>query len=199
MIIGLTGGIGSGKSTVAGFFRELGIPVYDSDKEAKDLMEESSEVKGAIIKLFGSEAYYDKRLNKTFISNIVFKDRKKLKELNAIVHPAVRKHFLAWSSEQNSPYVIQETALIFENQAQDKYDAVILVTTTELSRIQRVVDRDGVSEAQVKSRMANQLPDKGKKIHADFIIENVDVNDTKNQVNEIHKTLLGQIQSSLKL
>lgn len=190
MIVGLTGGIGSGKSTVARFFRELGVPVYDSDAEAKALMVESEEVREGIAKLFGKEAYRNGTLNKTYISDIVFKDKKLLNGLNQIVHPAVRKHFGKWVANQKSPYVIQETALIFENAIQGNYDAVILVTAPEAIRIQRVMKRDEVSESQVQSRIKNQLPDKDKIILADFVIENLELERTKEVVGQIHKQLL---------
>lgn len=199
MIIGLTGGIGSGKSTVAGFFRDLGVPVYDSDKEAKILMVESSEVREAIIAAFGSEAYNEKKLNKTFLSHLVFADKNKLNQLNGIVHPAVRKHFLQWVAKQNSAYVIQETALIFENGVQDNYDATILVTSPENLRIQRVMKRDGMSESQVKARMANQMPDEQKISIADFVIENRKLEETKKIVGRIHKKLIHSSMPKSKL
>ena len=122
MIVGLTGGIGSGKSTVAKMFMELGVPVYDSDAEAKKLMATSPEVKSKIIELLGNEAYSNDVLNRSYIANKVFKDPILLEKLNGIVHPAVREHFLKWVKRKETPYVIQETALIFENDAHDKYD-----------------------------------------------------------------------------
>jgi len=194
MIVGLTGGIGSGKSTVANFFRELGVPVYDSDVEAKSLMVESEEVRSGVLELFGQEAYQGKKLNKTLISKIVFRNKDKLDKLNRIVHPAVRRHFLDWVSRQKSPYVLQETALIFENKAQDSYDAVILVISPEHVRIQRVMERDGASESQVSSRIENQLPDSEKKEMADYIIENIALQQTQKRVEVIHKELLAKAQ-----
>lgn len=195
MIVGLTGGIGSGKSTVAKFFKKLKVSVYDSDLEAKVLMVESQEVREQIMELFGKEAYKGKRLNKIFISEIVFKDEGKLKQLNQIVHPAVRSHFREWVAQQNSPYVIQETALIFENGMQDEYDAIILVKAPEHIRIQRVMERDGVSESQVKARIKNQLPDKDKEHLADFGIENISFEKTRETVNRIHQQLLDKTLS----
>ncbi|MEM8926893.1 MAG: dephospho-CoA kinase [Bacteroidota bacterium] len=192
MIVGLTGGIGSGKSTVAHFFRELQVPVYDSDLEAKLLMVESEEVKGGLKELFGEEVYQDGKLNKTFISEIVFRDKDKLEQLNQIVHPAVRTHFKQWAAQQNSPYVIQETALIFENGIQNDYDSIILVTAPEYIKIQRVMKRDGVLESQVQARMDNQLPDKDKAAQADYCIENVNLEKTKETVEHIHKRLLSR-------
>ena len=194
MIVGLTGGIGSGKSTVAKMFMDLGIPVYDSDKEAKELMVTSEKVRAAIIELLGNSAYNSEGLDRSYIADKVFKDSELLKKLNGIVHPAVREHFLNWAKKQKSPYVVQETALIFENDAQDKYDCTILVTAPLNSRIQRVVQRDGTSEKAVKDRMNNQLEDSHKKKLADFNIENLDLDKTKEKVKELHLKLLALAQ-----
>ncbi|UBZ14091.1 dephospho-CoA kinase [Flagellimonas marinaquae] len=190
MIVGLTGGIGSGKSTVAKMFSDLGIPVYDSDKEAKDLMITSKEIKKAIIKLLGDGAYNSKGLNRAYMADKVFKDSDLLEKLNGIVHPAVREHFLEWTKSQESPYVIQETALIFENQVQDKYDCTILVTAPEDIRINRVVRRDGTNEQAIKDRIHNQLEDGQKKKLAHYVIENLDLGKTKEKVKELHLKLL---------
>jgi len=190
MIVGLTGGIGSGKSTVANMFRELGIPVYDSDKEAKLLMATSQEVKEAITDLLGKEAYSDGELNRSFIADKVFKDSELLEKLNGIVHPAVRKHFMQWVEAQEAPYVIQETALIFENKAQDNYDFTILVTAPVETRIQRVVDRDDVGKKTVVDRMQNQLIDSQKLDLADFSLENLELDKTQRKVKELHLKLL---------
>ncbi|MEK6154313.1 dephospho-CoA kinase [Flavobacteriaceae bacterium 3-367] len=194
MIVGLTGGIGSGKTTVAEMFIELGIPVYDSDFEAKRLMQSSKKLKKAIIALFGKEAYTDKKLNKTYISSLVFKDGKLLKKLNAIVHPAVKKHFKSWAKKQKTPYVIQEAAIIFENASHESYDRIILVTSPQNIRIQRVINRDGHAEEKIRDRMRNQWEDAKKATLADFVIENVDIEKTKLKVREIHKQLLGLSQ-----
>ncbi|MER3376781.1 MAG: dephospho-CoA kinase [Allomuricauda sp.] len=189
-IVGLTGGIGSGKSTVAEMFRELKVPVYDSDEEAKRLMNSSEEVKDAIIALLGKNAYRNNVLNRSFIAEKVFKNPELLKKLNAIVHPAVRKHFLEWAQKKSVPYVIQETALIFENGAQDKYDFTILITAPKETRLQRVMDRDGVGEQQVVQRMENQIEDNKKIPLADFCIENVDLETTKQTVKDLHTKLV---------
>ena len=190
MVVGLTGGIGSGKTTVAQMFRELGVPVYDSDKEAKRLMVTSKEVKDSIIDLFGKQAYTVDGLNRTFIAEKVFKDRELLEKLNGIVHPAVRKHFLDWAQRQESPYVIQETALIFENGAADKYNYTILITAPKQTRIQRVVERDEVGKESVRDRIQHQWEDDKKAGLADFTIENLDLKKTKEKVNLLHLKLL---------
>lgn len=190
MIVGLTGGIGSGKTTVANFFKELGVPVYNSDKAARKLMKNSKKVKNEIIALLGEDAYKGKKLNKTYISNLIFNNNKLLQNLNAIVHPAVRTHFLKWEKKKNAPYVIQETALIFENKSAEFYDKIILVVAPEISRIQRVSERDGISHEDVKNRLASQLPDSQKIPLAHYVIDNTDLLKTKKKVEEVNTVLL---------
>lgn len=196
MIVGLTGGIGSGKSTVADLFRAHGVPVYNSDVEAKKIMENSDAVRKAITTEFGSEAYTGKKLNRSVIAQEVFNNQKRLNQLNAIVHPAVREHFKEWYQQQEFPYVIQETALVFENEMQGNYDLVLLVTAPEDIRILRVMERDGVTREQVLARMANQLPDKEKVKLVDFVIQNRNLNTTTAKVAQIHDLLLGQAQQN---
>ena len=192
MIVGLTGGIGSGKSTEANFFRALGVPVYDSDSEANLIMVASKTIRNSIISLFGPASYEGQKLNKTYLSDIVFNDSDKLEQLNAIVHPAVRKHFLNRAKVQNTRYVLQETALLFENNLQHHYDKVILVTAPKTLRIRRVMKRDGVSEIDVCARIDHQLSDAIKSKMADFIIENAEQYETQKRVAEIHSKLEGQ-------
>lgn len=189
-IVGLTGGIGSGKSTVARFFVELGVPVYNSDEAAKRLMVASKSVKKAIIELLGKKAYQDKKLNKTYISGKIFSDTTLLEKMNAIVHPAVKKDFLNWASKQNAPYVVQETALIFENKNQDFYDLVILVTAPIDKRLERVMNRDGVSEKEVWDRLNNQLDDDEKIPFSDYVLENIELTETRSKAKEIHGAIL---------
>ena len=189
--IGLTGGIGSGKSTVAQIFMDLGVAVYNSDTRAKGLMETSETLKKAIQKLLGEEAYVGQRLNKTYISNRIFNDKTLLEQLNAIVHPAVRTDFLAWAEQPKMPYVIQEAAIIFEIGSQNFYDQVILVTAPENIRIKRIMERDRLStEESIQARMRNQWSDSKKAAIANYCIENVNLKKTKNQVLQIHHNLL---------
>lgn len=194
MIVGLTGGIGSGKSTVAKMFSALGVPIYDSDKEAKHLMNSDRELMQSIRSLFGEAAYDKKTLNRTFIASQVFKDRNLLKRLNKIVHPAVRNHFMDWASQQNYFYVMQETALIFENKMEANYEKIILVTSPIETRINRVVKRDDVARDAVISRIENQLPDSEKIVKSDFVINNIELDKTKLVVNEIHEKLLSEVR-----
>lgn len=190
-VIGLTGGIGSGKSTVARMFELLNVPVYYADQEAKRLMTSSADLKLGIRQLFGEGAYINDRLNRGYIADIVFRDKEKLKALNALVHPEVRKDFLHWVDIQDAPYVIQENPLIFEKNDQGSFDKVIVVTADKEVRIQRIIERDGLSKDQVLDRMANQLDDAKKTELADFLIYNETLANTKIQVNAIHQQLLG--------
>jgi dephospho-CoA kinase len=190
MIVGLTGGIGSGKTTVAHMFRELGVPVYNSDEEAKHLMNTSKKVINAITGLFGKEAYSNNKLNRAYIAKKVFENKALLLKLNAIVHPEVREHFLAWMKKQRYPYVIQETALIFENLSPNFYDKIILITAPSEKRIQRIRNRDGISKKSILSRMENQWNDSAKIPLSDFVVENINLGETKSKIHEIHKRLL---------
>jgi dephospho-CoA kinase len=194
MIVGLTGGIGSGKSTVAKMFKKLGVPVYDSDKEAKLLMNTSRTVREAIVDLLGEESYLKNRLNREYIAEKVFKDQVLLEKLNKIVHPEVKKHFKAWCVKQNYEYVVQESALIFENKSQENYDKVVLVTAPLSVRINRVIKRDNVSESSVLIRISNQLTDAEKLNLADYTVENIDLEATAESIKNIHDQLLEEAQ-----
>ncbi|MDC7997852.1 dephospho-CoA kinase [Gilvibacter sediminis] len=189
--IGLTGGIGSGKSTVAGFFEELGIPIYYADDRAKSLMVENQELIASIKALLGDQAYTDDgRLNRAYIASQVFSDAELLESLNALVHPAVGKDFSTWAQAQHSPYVIKEAAILFENGSYTRSDATILVTAPENIRLQRVMNRDGASEEAVRARMQHQWPDEQKIPLADYVIENIDLEATRKQVISLHEQLI---------
>ncbi len=185
-IIGLTGGIGSGKSTVAKMFNALGVPVYIADKEAKELMNTDDRVKNQVIRLLGKDAYINGELNRPYIADIVFKHKSKLEDLNAIVHPAVANHFNNWKNKQTSDYVIKEAAILYENEGYKLCDYTILVLAPLEIRIQRVLERDQLTREQVLSRANNQWDDSKKIPLADFIIHNIDLEETENQVNIIH-------------
>ncbi|SIS66006.1 dephospho-CoA kinase [Zobellia uliginosa] len=194
-IVGLTGGIGSGKTTVAKMFEELGVPVYNSDTRAKELMQSSQDLVAAIKELLGEEAYReDGALDRAFISSRVFDNQELLSKLNAIVHPAVRKDFIHWADEQTADYVIQEAAIIFEIGTQDFYDCIILVVAPKETRIERVVQRDaGITVKSVEARMKNQWEDDRKIEASDYIIENLNIEQTKVQVLDVHRDLLNKI------
>lgn len=190
MIVGLTGGIGSGKSTVAKMFKKLGVPVYNSDKRAKKLMKSSKKLRTSIKSLLGNDAYDGKKLNKTYISSKIFKDKSLLDQLNGIVHPSVRKDFISWAKKQKAPYVIQEAAIIFENGLKEFYDKIVLVTAPEKIRLERVMERDDVSKSEVLARMKNQWQDARKIELSDYVIHNLALNDTISKVKEVHMLLL---------
>ena len=191
-IIGLTGGIGSGKSTVAGYFKELGIPVFDSDLEAKKLMNENRELRHQIIDLFGKNAYKGDFLNREYIAGKVFEDSELLERLNGLVHPAVRLKFQDWVSKQDAPYVIQEAAILFEHGAYKLLDEMILVWAPKELRIKRVMKRDSKSRDQVLARMENQWGDTEKTALSDHIIENIHLEETQKQVQGIHAAILNK-------
>lgn len=191
LIVGLTGGIGSGKSTVARFFEQLGIPIYLADDKAKALMVNDQQLKAAIIDLLGATAYMeDGRLNRAYIAGEVFNKSELLEKLNSLVHPAVANDFKTWASQQNAPYVIKEAAILFENGNYKAADKNILVTAPVEERIKRVISRDGVSRASVLSRMQHQWPDNQKIPLADYVIENIDLRQTQLQVNSLHEQLI---------
>ena len=189
-IIGLTGGIGSGKSTVASMFATLGVPVYNSDEQAKQLMLSSDALRKQITALLGEKAYAGGELKRQYIANKVFKDRELLKALNALVHPAVKQHFQEWAARQDFPYVIQEAAILFENGSYPMFDKMILVTAPEEVRIARIQERDGSSREAILERMQHQWKDARKMELAHYIIENTNLEDTRKQVARIHTELL---------
>lgn len=189
-IVALTGNIGSGKTTVAKMFKKLGVPVYNSDSAAKKLMNSSKKLRKTIIALLGDFAYTDKKLNRPFIAQKVFGNKELLNQLNGIVHPVVRKDFLRWAKKQKSPYVIQESAIIFENGLQDFYDKIVLVTAPKEVRLKRVMERDHVSKSMILARMQSQWDEERKKALSDFEIENMSLEDTRLRVLEVHKLLL---------
>lgn len=188
-IIGLTGGIGSGKTTVAKLFTELGVPVYNSDLKAKKLMQDSKKIRTAIIDLLGEKSYVLQKLNKKYIADKVFGDKELLQKLNAIVHPAVREDFISWIKNKRTPYVIQEAAILFENNSYKVFDKVILVKAPKEARLERILARDNISREEILARMKNQWHDSKKIPLADYIIENTDLEETKLQVEKIHRQL----------
>jgi len=170
--IGITGGIGSGKSTVARVFETLGIPVYNADDAARRLMQENPELKKQIIILFGEQAYEHGKLNRSWIAEQVFGNPEKVKALNALVHPATIRDAEKWMHEQQSPYSLKEAALIFESGSEKELDYVIGVDAPQELRIQRVMERDNTTREAILQRMNNQLDESEKIKRCDFIILN---------------------------
>jgi dephospho-CoA kinase len=188
-IIGLTGGIGSGKTTVANHFLAAGIPVYIADDEARKLMQ-FDEIITEIKKYFGTSIFDNGTLNREKLSQIVFNDPEKLKQLNAIIHPAVKKHFRNWvSNHENAAYVIYEAAILFESGSYKECDIIITVIAPLESRIQRVMQRDKTTRENVISRVNAQWTDEQRIEKSDFVIENSTTCIAKSIVNEILKLL----------
>ena len=188
--IGLTGGMGSGKTTVARMFAELGIPVYNSDREARRLMETSPAIRKGIITLLGEQAYQGAVPDRAYIASRVFRDAALLARLNSLIHPEVGKDFEHWLSAQEAPYAIQEAAILFENGRHKDFDAMILITAPRSERIRRVQQRDGSTREAVEGRMSHQWEDSRKAALADFVIRNTDLERTRNEVGRIHRKLL---------
>jgi dephospho-CoA kinase len=189
-IVGLTGGIGSGKTTIAKCFESYGIPVYIADKEAKALMNRSKVIKRKLIQLFGDLAYKDNELNREYLASKIFNDKTLLSKMNAIVHPKVASHFKRWLKKQDAPYIIKEAAIIFENNLEYQYDYIITVVAEEGLRIKRVMQRDDVNQKKVESIIRNQLSDEEKIEKSHFVIVNNNLTDAKKQANKIHEILL---------
>ena len=188
-IIGLTGGIGSGKTTIANYFKSFGIPVYIADDEARKIMQ-SLEIIAAIKNVFGDEVFENEKLNREELAKIVFNNPEKLEKLNNIVHPAVKKHFEQWLLQHTAaPYVIYEAAILFESGSYKNCDLIITVTAPIESRIQRVVERDKTTRELVLKRINAQWTDEQRISKSDFIIENTSIETTKLEVVKILKIL----------
>lgn len=188
-IIGLTGGIGSGKTTVAKYFSDKGIPVYIADDEGRKISE-TPKILHLIKTIFGNEVFENEKLNRVKVAQIVFDNPEKLKQLNAIIHPAVKKHFENWVLQNStSDFVIYETALLFESGSYNNCDFIITVTAPLEDRIQRVMKRDTVSRDAVMKRIHNQWTDEKRIEKSTFIIENSNREETKIQVDKILKKI----------
>ncbi|HEY0730908.1 MAG TPA: dephospho-CoA kinase [Chitinophagaceae bacterium] len=187
--IGLTGGIGSGKSTIARMFEVLGVPVYYADKASKRLYNTDKELMAALKQHFGEDIYTDGEINKTRLAEIVFNDEKKLALLNSLVHPPTIRDAEMWMSNQNSPYVIKEAALLFESGSVASLDYVIGVRAPVALRIKRVMDRDGVTRDEVMRRINRQIDEEIKMRLCDFIIQNNEQQLVIPQVLALHQKL----------
>jgi dephospho-CoA kinase len=188
--IGLTGGIGSGKTTVSQIFSVLGIPVFYADDVARRLMNEDEDLKKNIIQLFGENAYHGDALNRKFIAGIVFNDKYKLEQLNAAVHPVTIAAAEQWMKKQTSPYIIKEAALMFESAAAVHLDYVIGVYAPQHMRLHRVMQRDHSKREEVLARMNNQIDETIKMKLCDFVIVNDEQQAVLPQVASLHEKLL---------
>jgi dephospho-CoA kinase len=188
--IGLTGGIGSGKSTVAKVFEILGIPVYYADDAARRLMNEDDELRRQIIDHFGPSAYKNNQLDRAYIAAQVFNNKEKLELMNSLVHPATIRDSENWMVSQTTPYAIKEAAIIFESGTQDQYDYIIGVAAPLPLRTLRAMRRDGSTREQVLARMGKQIQEVIKMRLCDFVIHNDEQQALIPQVIKMHETLL---------
>ncbi|WP_395804912.1 dephospho-CoA kinase [Daejeonella sp.] len=190
--IGITGGIGSGKTTVCRIFELLGIPVFYADNVAKTIMQTDSQLKNEILNVFGTESYsIDGQLNRPYISSIVFKDQSQLNKLNALVHPAVFRAFDRWISEQKEvPYILKEAALLYESESYKMCDLSILVISPESTRISRIKARDHISEEEIMLRMKRQFSDEQKMKLANHILINDENRLLIPQILDLHQQFL---------
>lgn len=189
-IIGLTGGIGSGKTRVVKVFSDLGVPCYVADNAAKELMAKEASLIKQIKDLFGAKAYNTQGLNRAYIGAIVFSDPQKLKALNAIVHPAVAKDFSLWLALQKTPYVIKEVAILFETGGYKAVDQTLLITAPKEVRLQRAMQRDQVAKEVILARMNHQWEDEQRIPLADHIINNDIWEETLKEIKRLHTYFL---------
>ena len=191
-IIGLTGGIGSGKTMIANYLKSLGIPVYIADEEAKKIMN-SPEALETIKKEFGNEVFDKDVLNREKLAQLVFENPEKLQQLNKIIHPKVQTHFESWLKKQNnSPFIIKEAAILFESGSYTTCDKIITVIAPLETRIERVLKRDNTSRENIIKRVQNQWTDEQRVAKSDFVINNISVEDSHKQIKEILKLLKNQ-------
>lgn len=194
-IVGLTGGIGSGKSTVAHVFESLGVPIFYADKSGRTVLEKDPLVRSAVVELIGSDAYDEQgKANRALIASVVFNDDQKLNALNQIIHPAVARDFEAWKTTlpPKATYCLREAAILFESGSDKDCDAVLCVSAAAEIRTKRVMARDGVKASEVEARMAKQMPQEEKEKRSDFVIQNNGDESVIAQVMKVH----GQLQLS---
>ena len=191
--VGVTGGIGSGKTLICEIFERLGIPVFNADVEAKEIYNTDKKVIEQVQQLFGHDIYHQGKLKRDVLAKIIFNDSKALDKVNAIVHPKVREYFIDWTEKQTSEYVIEEAAILFESNAYLDLDYIINVHARQENRIERVMNRDNISKEQVLSRMKNQLCDEKRMKLADFTIYNDGERMLLPQVIEVHQKIINRI------
>ena len=186
--VGLTGGIGSGKTTVAKIFKQLGVPTYLSDDRAKDLMLNNQFLRESLISLFGDNVIVNGFLNRSYISSKVFDNPNELIKLNALVHPFVQRDFDVWSASQSTNYIIKEAAIIFETGGDKLLDKILLVESPKYLKIPRIILRDTITETEIHKRMSKQFSDSQKRKSADYIIKNDEKCSLVYQVLKLHDT-----------
>jgi len=187
--VGLTGGIGSGKTTIAEVFKQMGVAVYSSDDRAKSIMVNDVALRLEITNTFGTESYSNNQLNRAYIARKVFSNSVELAKLNAIVHPALKKDFVLWCSNQKGLYILKEAAILFESNAHVGLGKVILVSAAKEIKLTRILNRDSSTREEILLRMDKQWSDEKKRILSDFEIVNDEDESVINQILEIHKSL----------
>lgn len=192
--IGVTGGIGSGKSTVCELLRDRGVAVYDSDSRAKQLMAESDALREQLIAAFGAECYNAEGLDRAFLASKVFGNEEALQQLNSIVHPAVRADFQAWAEQQQSPYVVLESAILFEAGFETEVDATLAVMAPMPMRLERTMARDGVDKESVMRRIEHQLSDDELHRRASRTIVNINREYLEGDIEQLHKIFVYESQ-----
>ena len=187
--VGITGGIGSGKSTVCDILRELDVAVYNSDVRAKELMMESVSLRQALVERFGKEVYNAEGLNRPYLAQRVFGSASELEALNAIVHPAVMADFDCWAEVQQGNYVVLESAILFEAQLENRVDVVVSVMAPESLRVERAMQRDGASREQIVARIKAQMSDDERSDRSKYAIVNIDLEELREEVEQLHRRL----------
>ena len=187
--VGITGGIGSGKSTVCDILRELDVAVYNSDVRAKELMMESVSLRQALVERFGEDVYNAEGLNRAYLAQRVFGSASELEALNAIVHPAVMADFDAWAEAQQGNYVVLESAILFEAQLENRVDVVVSVMAPESLRVERAMQRDGASREQIVARIKAQMSDDERSDRSKYAIVNIDLEELREEVEQLHRRL----------
>ena len=190
-VIGLTGGIGSGKSSVLKIFKKIGISTYNADESAKKLINSDKKIIHSIKQIFGEDIYNENKLNSKLVSKIVFNDNKKLSSLNSIIHPAVAKEFDNFCfKHEHERYIVKEAAIIFETKTENLFDKIIYVRAPREIRIDRVIQRDKLSRDDILIRMQNQISETTIIDKCDFIIDNINFTELEEKVLEVHNTLI---------
>lgn len=194
--VGLTGGIGSGKSKVAELLRNMGVAVYDSDTRAKALMANDTALREALIEAFGAECYTSEGLNRPWLAERVFNTPDELKRLNAIVHPAVMLDFAEWAMQQSGEYVVMESAILLEAGLESHVDVVIAVMAPRELRLERAMRRDGATREQIEARMENQITDEERTERSKYAIVNIALDDLEEDVEQLHRRLCYDAKAS---
>ena len=187
--VGITGGIGSGKSTVAELLSDRGVAIYNSDLRAKELMNSNAALREALIATFGAECYTQDGLNRAWLAQRVFNNEAELAKLNAIVHPAVMQDFTAWAEAEEGNYVVLESAILLEAGLESYVDVVVAVMAPKELRLERAMLRDGASREQIEERMRNQMSDEERTDRAKYAIVNIDLEELEEDVEQLHRRL----------